>query len=173
MKALGSFLCAFLCLAAAHAQYPSFSREVIAAGGDFFTSPTGSLSWTLGETVAEIFENNAINLVLTQGFQQPDEIEKTIGVWETPASIVFANVYPNPANRSIALDLKYDENSQVRIEMVDMLGRVLHEDNLTLKKGQRTTYRIDISPLSPGMYMFRLSGSGKLLSSCKFQKVSD
>ena len=43
--------------------------QVVAAAGDFFSTPTFSISFTLGETVTETFQNEMVTL--TQGFQQP------------------------------------------------------------------------------------------------------
>ena len=60
------FLIAFLPLMCS-AQ--TTSPEVIASSGDHFSNATGSLSWTLGETMTETFSNGGH--ILTQGFQQP------------------------------------------------------------------------------------------------------
>ena len=166
---------AFLLFAfvAVSAQSPSFSREVMAAGGGYFVSPEGSLSWTLGEAITETFENLTLDIILTQGFQQPDDKNDTIiGIWEKPASDIFVSLYPNPTAQTIALDLKYDETSRIRIGLVDMLGRELHAENLDVLKGQQSAYRLDVSLLSPGMYMFRLTDNGRLLNSYKFQKIA-
>ncbi len=156
-------------------QSPSFSREVIAAGGDFFVSPAGSLSWTLGETVIETFENNSINIILTQGFQQPDEFVKndTTGLWELPASNIMLKLYPNPTMHFVRMDLRYDANSKLKIELVDMLGRVINSDNLEVRKDQSSDYQLDVSSLSAGMYMFRITDKGQILNNYKFQKVSN
>jgi hypothetical protein len=45
------------------------AQQVISTAGDYYQDENMSLSWTLGETVIETFEND--NIVLTQGFQQP------------------------------------------------------------------------------------------------------
>lgn len=152
------------------AQNPSLPRDVIASGGDFFASPAGSLSWTLGETVIETLENTSINLVLTQGFQQPDEL--TVGVKQVPNAKVFVNLYPNPSVQFVRLDLKYESTSRLNLELVDMLGRVIDSQILDVIKGQISNYQVDVSPLSAGMYMFRLTDKGHPINSYKFQKVS-
>ncbi len=159
----------------AFAQSPSISREVIAAGGDYFTSPVGSLSWTLGEPVVETVVNGGINIVLTQGFQQPDELDSIpIGIFTPTASNnVFVSMYPNPVAHSIRLDVKYDDNSRIRIELIDLLGRVLNSDELDVQKNLISNYQIDVSTLASGMYIFRLTDKGQLLNSYKFQKVSN
>jgi len=173
MKKLVPLAISVFSIMALHAQNPSFSRDVIASGGDYFVSPVGSLSWTLGETVIETFENSSINFVLTQGFQQPDEKDNAIGIRELPDNEVVMRLYPNPTVASISMDFSYDENSSIRIVLVDMLGRILNTDEIDVTKGHISNYRFDVSGLSPGMYMFQFTDRGQLLSSCKFQKLSD
>ena len=69
------------------------------------------------------------------------------------------------------MDVKYDNNSRIKIELVDMLGRILNSDNLNVQKGQVSNYQLDVSSLASGMYMFRLTSKGNLLNSYKFQKA--
>ncbi|MDZ4846548.1 MAG: T9SS type A sorting domain-containing protein [Chitinophagales bacterium] len=169
MKTLYSLAFSLLLFFAANAQ--SISRDVIASAGDYFTSPVGSLSWTLGETVIETVENGSINVILTQGFQQSDERDFPIGIRQIPVSDVFVSLYPNPTIQSIHMDVKYDNTSRIQIELVDMLGRVLNSDNLDVLKGQVSNYQLDVSSLASGMYLFRLTSNGNLLNSYKFQKA--
>lgn len=154
------------------AQAQSLTREVIASSGGYSVSSVGSLSWTLGETVVETVENPSINLILTQGFQQPDELDDDVSIWELPKSNVFVSLYPNPTIQSIRMDLQYDNTSRITIELIDMLGRVLNTDNLDVLKGQMSNYQLDVSTLSAGMYMFRLTSEGRQLNSYKFQKAN-
>ncbi len=44
------------------------AQEVFSSGGEFIETPTGSLSWTIGEPISETFSDGMA--VLTQGFQQ-------------------------------------------------------------------------------------------------------
>ena len=134
MKRFINLIFSVISLIAVNAQNPSLSREVIAAGGDFFVSPVGSLSWTLGETVIETFESNAINIILTQGFQQPDELP--VGIRQLSSGNVFVNLYPNPSVHFVRLDIKHDSNSKIRVELVDILGRTINSDNLDVTRGQ-------------------------------------
>jgi len=170
MKQILTFPAAMLFFTVAFSQSPSIDRFVIATAGEYYTSPVGSLSWTLGETVIETVENSSINVILTQGFQQPDEL--SVGIRPVAVSNVFVNLYPNPTAQFIRMDIKYDQTARIKIELVDMLGRILNSENIDVQKGQLSNYRMDVSALASGMYMFRLtSANGKLLNSCKFQKA--
>lgn len=77
------------------AQNLSSEFEVIANAGEYSSSLNGnlSLSWTLGEPVVETIYGN--KLILTQGFQQPDEL--TLGVSGVSLTELGLNVFPNPA----------------------------------------------------------------------------
>ena len=86
---------------------------------------------------------------------------------------IFMNLYPNPTTSFVKLDFKYDASANIQLELVDMLGRVLHSDELDVVKGQMSNYQLDLSSLSAGMYMFRLTSSGQLLNSYKFQKAGE
>ena len=146
--------------------------EVIASGGGYFSNSDGSLSWTLGETIVETVNNGSINIILTQGFQQPDEkVDTAIGIRSIPQNSVFANVYPNPTVGNIRIDLKYDNTARIKIELINMWGQILHSEEMDVEKAQLNNYQLDVSRLAGGMYMFRLSDEGKLLSTYKFQKV--
>jgi len=66
-------LAAYPCL---HGQ--SLTPQVIASSGGYFTNGSGSLSWTIGETITETF--TAGSSQLTQGFQQPDVVKVNINI---------------------------------------------------------------------------------------------
>ena len=69
-KTILIFMCLLMVTGNAFCQ--SVERSVVAGAGDYFEGTTASLSWTLGEIATETLENG--NVVLTQGFQQPDII---------------------------------------------------------------------------------------------------
>lgn len=48
----------------------SLARTVIGSQGDYFSSPTVSVAWTVGEVMSETYAPS--NYFLTQGFHQPD-----------------------------------------------------------------------------------------------------
>lgn len=56
----------------------SLSPQVIASSGGFFSNGSGSLSWTLGETMTETFTGGSNQL--TQGFQQPEMVKVKLNI---------------------------------------------------------------------------------------------
>lgn len=76
----------------------AFSQEidhfVIAGSGEYSESSTGSLSWTLGETAVESYQNGQ----LSQGFQQGMLIVETaIG----DVGVLDITCYPNPTTSTV------------------------------------------------------------------------
>lgn len=59
----------------------TLSPSVIPAMGGYYTTPSGSLSWTVGETMVQTLTDGS--RILTQGFQQP-EIQVRTGVLNGP-----------------------------------------------------------------------------------------
>ena len=69
MKSSAIFILVFLFCTYNNAQ--SFSPQVVASSGNYYSNANGSLSVTIGEmTSVNTVSNSSINLILTQGFQQ-------------------------------------------------------------------------------------------------------
>jgi len=73
MKKNISLLFFLIIFSATYTFSQELSREIIASDGDFQQNTSGSISFTIGETVVETFANT--QNILTQGFQQYDQIK--------------------------------------------------------------------------------------------------
>ncbi len=96
------------------------------------------------------------------------------GIWMTdllteksPQSEAFyvmrASVYPNPNNG--VFSLKTDYNNIDKIQIIDILGRICHEENLQ-PKALKFGKRFEITNLQSGLYFIRLI-SGNLSKAIK------
>ncbi|WP_161499375.1 gliding motility-associated C-terminal domain-containing protein [Flavipsychrobacter stenotrophus] len=56
-------------------QAQSLARTVVGSQGDYFSSPTVSVAWTVGEVMGETYAPP--DYFLTQGFHQPDKKRRT------------------------------------------------------------------------------------------------
>ncbi len=93
MKKLFFLLLSLITVFSVHSQ--SIEREIIASDGDFQQNSSGSVSFTIGETVVETFAN-AQN-TLTQGFQQNDQVKFLIyGKVRYAGKAIAGNPAPNP-----------------------------------------------------------------------------
>jgi len=164
-----TFLVLAVCTSAIVAQAQSLSPQVIASAGDYFDNGTVSLSWTLGEPVIETY--TSANLILTQGFQQPELL--TVGIGSVKKDDLFANLYPNPTFKTIKLDLKYSNSSTLIVQLLNTLGQIIKTENFDVVKNQINNYQLDLDGLSAGMYQIRLTDNGKLVETYKIQKLQE
>jgi len=69
----------------------------------------------------------------------------------------FLNLYPNP-NGGAVLNINFQAptNSNVQIEVYDMMGRAVSSYDLNNRNEINSTYSLDVSNLSQGMYMVNL-----------------
>jgi len=131
----------------------SISPYVIANAGDFFTDGTYTLSWTLGEIAIETY--TAGSNIITQGFQQPDYDYVTI-IEENDTENLNISVYPNPANENLFIEYSTENETDVLIELTDLLGRrVLPAIQLTSSKA-KNRYALDLNGLTNNMYLLRV-----------------
>lgn len=132
----------------------SSSPEVIASGGDFFTGSNFTNSYTIGE-MALVETYTTSGFILTQGFQQP--ADSTTGITPTTALNGFS-VYPNPSNGNFSLQLQLDQALDFKIEVYDVLGKLLYTESQLAGLG---LYKKDLNlaSLESGVYFIRISGS--------------
>lgn len=62
-----------------------------------------------------------------------------------------ANIFPNPANNNITVELTSNKNSKVSVKIMDINGRVYLSENLSVNSGLNKSV-IDINSLSAGIY---------------------
>jgi hypothetical protein len=166
---LFSFLLAASCM---NAQ--SISRQVIASSGAYASAGGYSLSYTVGE-MAAIQTLSAGSTILTQGFQQPNDI--TIGLLEIgqQANGTFV-IYPVPAVDHLWFGYEFDERGEVEVTLHDITGRVLDfslRENYTPGK---VTHEFDCTPYASGHYVITAkytsqNGQVKTISK-KFQIIN-
>jgi hypothetical protein len=76
-------------------------------------------------------------------------------------------IYPNPANQNVHLNLKTTSDDQVILKIMNVNGQIVNEDVIALPAG-RSLYTLDVSALPDGLYLITLNGnmvneSGKLI----------
>ena len=83
---------------------------------------------------------------------------------ELPAAFALKGNYPNPFNPSTSIRFDLPETSEVRVVIVDMLGRqVLVLPAQTMAAGANRMIEVDASRLASGTYLYRViaTGAGK------------
>lgn len=136
----------------------TLESSVISTTGGYFTSSSGSLSWTLGEVISETYQQDAGSL--TQGFQQTNVSNSTTEPNVTTALVVDdlnVSVYPNPAYEII--NVRSSQPGEHLYELYNIEGqRLIHfrkdlfDTDLTtdiqIQQIPSSTYLLVISNLS-------------------------
>ncbi len=70
-------------------------------------------------------------------------------------------LYPNPASNSSTFTLQSNSNEEFHVRLIDQLGREVETlYSGVVKEGQAVTKTIDVSQLSPGMYILDIAEKG-------------
>lgn len=152
----------------------SIERQVISSSGNYTESGGLSLSSTVGETA--IATGKSTDIILTQGFQQPDESdaeETNVGI-EKVIDKMKISAFPNPTSDKVILEINANQETELRIELLDLNGKRLNNNAVEqVSVFGKTVHEIDMQKYSTGHYLIRLSDeSGKYSESIKIQKVA-
>jgi hypothetical protein len=90
--------------------------------------------------------------------------EVNVGVEELNSSLSLS-VYPNPSADEVNVSVTALQNEALALEIVDMTGRIIHQENMMAIAGNASVQKVDVSALSSGLYLIRLKGQAGTLSS--------
>ncbi len=136
----------FIVLSIISTNAQSIDRYVVSSAGESLSKGDYKLDFTIGETVAQTFENGT---QLSQGFHQVWLITTALS---DPESNWNVNVYPNPTVG--LLNIESEESLNGRI--IDALGKMVIEAQTKAGHGQ-----IDMSSLPVGTYFLMLNHLSK------------
>lgn len=125
-------------------------RDVISAAGDDIKLDGVAMSFTIGETVVEMANNDSIHL--TSGFQQSNIIISNSLPKEDIR--ISAKVYPNPAVDFFFLEINQPENSQYLIVLHNTKGQFILRQNVN-----RSPQQVSLADLPKGVYYLTLLNS--------------
>ncbi len=150
-------------------QAQSLERQVIGSAGGYEVENGYSLSFTIGEPVVETAITGSV--VLTQGFQQPDDVE--VGINDLVKVKMDYLIFPNPTMDNLTVQLSADQVVEVNISLRDMLGRQIDQlDRKVLVDGV-VQQQYDLTHLAAANYMLVLTDKGgNQLGQFKIQKLT-
>lgn len=121
-----SLLIAIFCtVAALNAQEVQLTPTVLASAGGYAVGDNISISWTLGELAVSTLSST--DLILTQGFQQPFEIDTiNVGIHKNELNWGIS-VYPNPVGDELRIRFDIDATGDYLIEIQDVTGRLVSQ----------------------------------------------
>jgi hypothetical protein len=148
----------------------SITPQVIASNGTFASAGGYTLSYTTGQPVSSTLTTTSS--IITQGFQQPNDIYTGVQTFATPA--LTAQLYPNPAIDQINLVItSSNNNGTYTVQLVDLLGRVLQQPLTTEVSNGQTRFVFNVQNLPSSMYFITVKSSGSdVMHSFKFNKIN-
>jgi hypothetical protein len=136
-----------------NARSQTLSPTVISSSGGFYSSASGSLSFTVAEmTMVKTFTGS--NNILTQGFQQPEDFSTSITENDIPSEGFL--IYPNPTNGQFSLSFSSSFQGTNIIKLYNLVGQVILEKEIEQLNGINTV-EFNINSLSQGIYVLELT----------------
>lgn len=120
----------------------------------------------VGEPLTEGFFNQ--NLILTQGFLQPNAADFTLSLNENGAGKLL--VWPNPSSEGLFVSFGNVDAGEMGIWIFDMNGKCLHTEAVNTTLSQQY---LNLSSLANGTYLIQLQSPVKLYLETKFIKTSN
>jgi hypothetical protein len=148
----------------------SISPQVIASNGMFAEAGGYSLSYTTGQEASSTLSQSTS--IITQGFQQPNDIYTGLQTFVTPTLSV--QLYPSPASDQVNLIINSTNNTGTyTVQLVDLLGRVLQQPLTTQVATGQTRFVFNVQQLPSAMYFITIKTSGSdIIHSFKFSKIN-
>jgi hypothetical protein len=127
----------------------SLSPVAISSSGGFYTAGGNSLSFTVAEmTMVKTFVQPSN--ILTQGFQQPEQI--TTALAEIDAMQGEVLVYPNPNNGQFNISYNALNEGDFQVNIYNMVGQVVFTQSYGADFGLNSI-KLDIGQFGQGIYM--------------------
>ena len=164
----------FLILLTVRSQAQTLSPVVIASGGNYATASALSLSYTIGE-LAAVQTFTAPSVILTQGFQQPqDNVTGLLDIEHSADGTL--SVYPVPAVSTLWFGYEYAAQGTVLITLYDMTGRQMDYTFAESYSSGKVVHQFDCTPYASGNYILTAkftsnNGEQKTISK-KFQIIN-
>jgi hypothetical protein len=135
-----------------------------------FTIPSNAV---VGSALSLDFDNSKIvnnALVDITGYNEVDTfvIVTPVGVNDINHILSSAVIVPNPSNERASLQLMLSQTASISVNIIDIAGRIVSTETRPIRKGESIIALP--SNLVPGLYLVRISESGKQLEVIKWIK---
>jgi hypothetical protein len=150
MKKPVSLLIILFSTAAALSAQITLSPTVVASAGGYAEGDNITISWTLGELAVSTLTGG--DLILTQGFQQPFDIDVGIGENQVDWGI---SIYPNPVGDELRIRFDLDAPGDYLLEVVDVTGRLISQE-LHRQVNPGDIILLNTSTYSDGIYFLKV-----------------
>ncbi len=135
------------------------AQEIISTSGDYFENTTGSISWTVGESMIETYTNGSE--ILTQGFQQSRLTE--VSVFELENIDISVKIAPNPTMDFI--NLYTDNFKDLTYQLFDFNGKLIKQADVISYET-----KISFSKLSYAAYFLKIMKGAQIIKTFQIIK---
>ena len=155
-----------------HGQWDNSYREQYFYNSGFLKEQTDFYSWggtSWGNPSSEFYSYDANDMILTlinqsAFFRDSTQYYYTDVTGISENDLLENNIYvlPNPARETINIKSTSPLNDKFHLSLVDLAGRILLKDNLSLNSADNF-YSIDASILKSGIYFLELTNNNHSL----------
>jgi hypothetical protein len=122
---------------------------LLSSAGQSYTNGELALDWSLGEIAVETISN--YNFILSQGFHQPTFYLTSSSIPQNP-EVVF-NVYPNPTNDIINIDIKLKSPERAILTLATINGGFIESRTIT---DMDFSENFSLDQLPAGIYILKI-----------------
>jgi len=157
MKTRTLFLTILIMLCSCCGMAQSASPFVFSASGGYFSNGTCSISETIGE-LSMIKTLTLTNIILTEGFQQPFEVDLPTVVPPEISSNIPPTIFPNPCNGNCFIQFNCTADYEVTMHVFDTYGKSLFIERFPVTAGI-PIHQLNLIDLPDGLYILLLNES--------------
>lgn len=143
----------------------AMSQSTIASGGGNVASGGITVSYTIGQIFYTSKENT--NIKVTEGVQQPYEIQTSNEIKEAEGIKLIMSVYPNPTNKDLTLIIENYSVSNLRYILFDISGKQLFAEKIN-----KISTQISFSDYPASTYFIKITDSNKEIKTFKIIKTN-
>jgi len=125
------------------------SVTVLASG---FLNPGNNSDGAAFGLLAVLADGTALMLTNASGIEDP------------PVKVSTFNVFPNPATEFINISFELESESQVVLEVVDVIGRTVSAEDLGSREANPYSERINVNNLPSGLYLINIKTDSAVVS---------
>ncbi len=126
-----------------------YAQETIPAGGGEATGSGGSVSYSVGQLVSEIYTGT--NGSVAQGVQQAFEISIVLETKYSKKIHLKCMAYPNPVTDYLLLKIEDYNNRNLKYLLFDSGGKLIEKNNV-----DENETRISMMHLPPATYFIKI-----------------
>jgi hypothetical protein len=156
-----TYLILFTSLIAGASFGQSFQKTVFnSTGGYIGAAGSQQLMISVGEPITGMSTSQTSKLSLAQGFIAGSKsvVATTEGINEVTAD--YATIYPNPFTNNVRIN---SDIENIHVSVYNTMGQEVYN-------GVYPAGGLDLSPLTPGMYIVRATANNQIISNTKLLK---